>query len=80
MKRELIWTLKSSTRKSRKAHEEIEAIKRLLVNVYSFETFFLTNQVFDLRSRLQEHQLGKLHDIYVGNYKHDESLIITSLN
>jgi len=79
MERELLITVNKSDYDSKKINREIECIKTLFPYLESFETFSITNEVFDLEKHRIVTGLPRLRHIFNEGIQKNNSFI-ASLN
>jgi len=79
MERELLITVKRSNYDNKKINREIECIKTLFPYLESFETFTITNEVFDLEKHTIVTRLPRLRHIFDEGIRTNNSFIV-SLN
>jgi hypothetical protein len=79
MERELLITVKRSNYDSKKVDREVAYIKTLFPFLESFETFIISNQVFDLEHRSVVHAKQRLMRIFNEGIQKNKSFIV-SLN
>ena len=79
MERELLITVSRSNYDDKKISREIECIKTLFPYLESFETFTITNEVFDLEKHRIITGLPRLRHIFDQGVKKNNSFIV-SLN
>ena len=79
MERELLITIKKSSNDNDKVDREINCIKSLFPYLESFETFNISNQVFDLEKHTIVDKLPRLKHIFKEGIQKNNSFIV-SLN
>jgi hypothetical protein len=79
MERELLITVSRSNYDDKKINREIECIKTLFPYLESFETFTITNEVFDLEKHTIVTRLQRLRHIFDQGVQKNNSFIV-SLN
>lgn len=79
MERELLITIKKSSNDNDKVDREINCIKSLFPYLESFETFTISNQVFDLEKHIIVDKLPRLQHIFKEGIQKNNSFIV-SLN
>ena len=79
MERELLITVSRSNYDDKKINREIECIKNLFPYLESFETFTITNEVFDLEKHTLVTRLQRLRHIFNEGIQKNNSFIV-SLN
>ena len=79
MERELLITVKRSDYDNKKISREIECIKTLFPYLESFETFTMSNQIFDLEKHAVVNTGSRLRHIFNEGVQKNNSFII-SLN
>lgn len=79
MERELLITVKRSDNDSKKIDREIAYIKTLFPFLESFETFTISNQVFDLEHHTIVDGTSRLRNIFNAGIQKNNSFIV-SLN
>jgi len=79
MERELLITVNRSDYDNKKINREIECIKTLFPYLEAFETFTVTNEVFDLEKHTIVTRLPRLRHIFDEGIQKNNSFIV-SLN
>src|ERR1044072_859219 len=79
MERELLITVKKSSYDNTKINREIECLKALFPYLESFETFTVSNQVFDLEKHTVVTTKPRLRHIFKEGVQKNNSFIV-SLN
>lgn len=79
MERELLITVSRTNYDDKKVNREIECIKTLFPYLESFETFTITNEVFDLEKHTVVTRLQRLRHIFDEGVQKNNSFIV-SLN
>ena len=79
MERELLITVKKNRYDGEKINREIECIKALFPYLESFETFTMSNQIFDLEKHTVIETTHKLRHIFDEGVQKNNSFIV-SLN
>ncbi|HXL58605.1 MAG TPA: hypothetical protein VN958_20225 [Chitinophagaceae bacterium] len=64
MERELILPVKDSNYDKKKVENEIEMMKKLLPYIESFKSFFINNDVFDIRSHKLVTKYNRIRDAF----------------
>lgn len=76
MERELLITIKKSNYDNKKINREIECIKTLFPYLESFETFTLSNEIFDLEKRMVVSKKPRLRHIFNEGAQKNNSFIV----
>jgi len=79
MERELLITIKKNNYDDKKINREIECIKNLFPYLESFETFTVSNEIFDLEKRAVVSKKPILRHIFNEGVQKNNSFIV-SLN
>jgi len=79
MERELLITVKKSNYDNKKINKEIECIKTLFPYLESFETFTMSNEIFDLEKHTVVNTRPRLRHIFNEGIQKNNSFIV-SLN
>jgi hypothetical protein len=79
MERELLITVKKSNYDNKKINKEIECIKTLFPYLESFETFTMSNEIFDLEKHAIVNTRPRLRHIFNEGIQKNNSFIV-SLN
>ncbi len=79
MERELLLTIRKSNYDNKKLNREIECIKSLFPYLESFETFTVSNEVFDLEKHTVVSTKPKLKHIFDQGIQKNTNFIV-SLN
>ncbi|MBV9962930.1 MAG: hypothetical protein JO072_11850 [Parafilimonas sp.] len=79
MERELLITVKKSNYDNKKINKEIECIKTLFPYLESFDTFTMSNQIFDLEKHAIVNTRPRLRHIFNEGIQKNNSFIV-SLN
>jgi hypothetical protein len=79
MQRELLITVKKSNYDNKKINKEIECIKTLFPYLESFETFTISNEIFDLEKHTVISTKPRLRHIFNEGVQKNNSFIV-SLN
>jgi hypothetical protein len=79
MERELLITVKKSNYDDKKIDREIACIKTLFPFLESFETFKISNEIFDLEKHTIIHTRPRLKHIFYEGVQKNNSFIV-SLN
>jgi len=79
MERELLITIKKNNYDDKKINREIECIKTLFPYLESFETFTVSNEIFDLEKRAVVSKKPILRHIFNEGVQKNNSFIV-SLN